>query len=129
MHLALWIAQSLLALAFAAAGATKLFTPLAELASKGMGGWIADSPEALVRFIGLAEVLGAVGLIAPAASRIAPRLTPAAAAGLTVVMVLAAGTHLRYGELGSLPLNLVLGALSAFVAWGRLSAKPIAARA
>ncbi len=128
MHVALWIVQSLLALAFAGAGATKLFTPIAELATKGMGGWVVDSPDALIRFIGASEVLGAIGLIAPAATRIAPKLTPAAAAALALVMVLAAGTHASYGEYTAVVPNVVIGGLAAFVAWGRLVRHPITAR-
>ena len=128
MHIALWVVQVLLSLAFAGAGATKLFTPLADLATKGMGGWVVDSPAALVRFIGVCELLAAVGLIGPSVARIAPRLTPAAAIGLVAVMLLAAATHLSYGEVGHVVPNLVVGGLAAFVAWGRLKRHPIPAR-
>lgn len=128
MHIALWIVQGLLALAFTGAGATKLFTPLDVLAAMEMGGWVEDFPGALTRFIGLAEVLGAIGLLAPAATRIAPALTPLAATGLVLVMGLAAGTHVAYGEFGNIAPNVVLGALAAFVAWGRFQARPIPAR-
>jgi putative oxidoreductase len=128
MHIALWVVQALLSLAFAAAGVTKLITPIAELATKGMGGWVLDSPEALIRFIGASEVLAAIGLIAPAATRIAPKLTPAAAIGLVVVMVLAAATHLAYGEFTGVAPNIVLAGLAGFVAWGRLKRHPIAPR-
>jgi putative oxidoreductase len=128
MHIALWVAQALLALAFTGAGATKLFTAAALLTTKGMGAWVADSPTLLVRFIGVCELLGAVGLIAPSATRIAPKLTPVAAAGLGTIMVLAAGTHVSYREYASVAPNVVLGGLAAFVAWGRLKRHPIAAR-
>jgi putative oxidoreductase len=128
MHIALWVVQALLALAFAGAGATKLFTPIAELATKGMGGWVAASPAVLVHFIGVCELLAAVGLVAPAATRIAPQLTPAAAMGLVLVMLLAAATHISYGEYGNVAPNVVLGGLAAFVAWGRVKRHPIAAR-
>ena len=69
-----------------------------------------------------------IGLALPSALRIAPRLTGAAAVGLLVVMVLAAGTHLMNGQASHVPVNVVLGGLSAFVAWGRLSAARIAPR-
>lgn len=128
MHIALWILQGLLAFAFAGSGAMKLFTPIAELANKGMGGWVIDSPALLIRFIGFSEVLGAIGLIAPAATRIAPRLTPIAALGFVVVMVLAAATHVMYGEVTAIAPSLVLGSLAGFVAWGRLKKRPIIAR-
>ena len=64
----------------------------------------------------------------PAATRIAPKLTPIAALGLVTVMVLAAGHHLMHGEAAAIGPNLVLALLAGFVAWGRLSAAPIAPR-
>lgn len=117
MNTALWSVQILLALAFAAAGAMKATQPLDALASKMK--WVPDTPPALVRFIGLSELLGAIGLVAPTALGILPVLTPIAALCLVVVMVLAARTHLRLGELPGVGVNLVLGLLAAFVAWGR----------
>lgn len=128
MHIALWILQVLLAVAFTGAGLTKLLKPVAELAQMNMGGWVTDSPELLIRFIGLSELLGAIGLVAPSATRIMPRLTGVAAGALALVMVLAAATHLKYGEFQSLPANFMLASLAAFVAWGRLSKKPIEAK-
>jgi putative oxidoreductase len=128
MHIALWFVQALLALAFTGAGAMKLLTPISELATKGMGGWVTDSPEALIRFIGATEVLGAVGLIVPAATRIAPKLTPAAAVGFVVLLGLGAATHIAYGEYGGALPSVVLGGLAAFVAWGRTQRHPIAPR-
>jgi putative oxidoreductase len=128
MHVALWIAQSLLAVAFLGAGVMKTITPIDVLATKGMGGWVVDVPVWLMRFIGVSEVLGALGLVLPAATRIAPKLTPLAAAALALVMMLGAGTHLAYGEAKSVVGNVVIGGLAAFVAWGRLTRHPIAAR-
>jgi putative oxidoreductase len=121
----LWVAQALLALAFGLAGAMKIATPIAELAQKLP--WVTDLPN-LVRFIGVSELLGAFGLILPAATRIRPILTPIAAMGLVLVMVLAAGFHLLRGEAQALPVNLALGAIAALVAWGRLRKAPIAPR-
>ncbi len=126
LNRALWAVQGLLAVAFTGAGLTKLTTPIAELAPKM--GWVLDMPEIAVRLIGASEVAGAVGLLAPSLLRIAPKLTPLAAALLAVVMVLGAGVHLQRGEAGILPVNLVLGGLSLFVAWGRAKAVPIAAK-
>jgi putative oxidoreductase len=57
-----------------------------------------------------------------------PRLTPLAAAGLVLVMLLASAFHLSRGEVGALPVNLVLGGIAAFVAWGRSRKAPIRAR-
>lgn len=116
LHIALWIVQSLLAVAFGMAGFMKVSMPLAELASNGMG-FVNHTPEAMVRFIGIAELLGALGLILPAALRIKPILTPIAAVGLAIIMVLAAYEHITHNE--SIVPNVVLFVLSAFVAWGR----------
>ncbi len=126
MKIVLWIVQVLLALAFLAAGAMKLTTPLAELAVSLP--WTADVPGLLVRFIGVAEVLGGLGLVLPAATRILPRLTPIAAAALALDMVFATIFHLVRGEAMMTPINLILAALLAFVAWGRTARAPIAPR-
>ena len=123
----LWAAQALLALLFGAAGVMKLFTPVADLGA--MMNWVTVTPEWLVRFIGAAELLGAIGIILPALTRILPWLTPLAALGFVVIQVLAIGTHASLGEMAmTLPMNLVLLALSAFVVWGRWKKAPIAAR-
>lgn len=123
---ALWGVQVLLAVLFGMAGVMKTTTPIPELA-QAMG-WPGDIPAALVRFIGVSEFAAAVGLILPAATRIAPVLTPLAGAGLVVVMALAAVFHVVRGELQALPFNVALGALAAFVAWGRLRKAPLDGR-
>lgn len=123
LHIGLWVSQVLLALAFGMAGVMKTGTPVDELAK--MLPWVASTPEALVRFIGASELLGAIGLILPAATRIKPGLTALAGAGLVTVMVLASAFHLSRGEAGALPVNVVLGGLAAFVAWGRWKGAPI----
>lgn len=117
LHAGLWIVQILLAGAFAAAGFMKATTPLADLVQ--MLPWVATTPAFLVRFIGVAELAGAVGLILPALTRIKPSLTAVAAAALVLVMLLASLFHISRGELGALPVNTVLAGLAAFVAWGR----------
>lgn len=126
LHIALWIVQALLGIAFTMAGFTKVGTPMAKLAE--MMPWTAVVGESLTRFIGASELLGGIGLILPAATRIKPGLTPLAGVGLTTVMVLAAGYHLTHNEAAFLPINLVLGSLAAFVAWGRGRKAPIAPR-
>ena len=127
LHVSLWIAQGLLAVAFAMAAALKTTMPAAELVAKLP--WAADVPLPLVRFIGIAELLGAVGLVLPSVTRIRPGLTSLAAAGLLTVMVLALGFHATRGELAqAAPINLVLGGLAAFVAWGRFKGAPIRGR-
>ena len=88
-------------------------------------GWPAAVP---VRVIGIAEFLGGLGLILPAVTRIKPMLTPLAGVGLATVLVLATMFHISRGELGALPIPLILGDLAAFVAWGRVAKAPIAPR-
>jgi uncharacterized membrane protein YphA (DoxX/SURF4 family) len=125
-NIVLWIVQIGLAAAFLMAGLTKVMQPIPDLAA--MMVWPGDVPAWLVRFIGLSETLGAIGLIVPALTRILPKLTPAAGIGLATIMVLAAGFHTLRGEFGALPINAVLGLTAGFVAWGRVSLAPIAPR-
>ena len=127
MKMSLWIAQGVLALAFLAAGAMKLAMPIADL--HDALAWTADVPTALVRLIGLAEVLGGLGLVLPAVTRIRPRLTVLAAAALALDMAVATLFHLVRGEASMTPVTLLLGAVLAFVAWGRAVRLPIAPRA
>jgi len=117
MNYVLWSAQVVLALLFALAGVMKSTRPVEELAKRMA--WVNAVSPATVRFIGLSELAGAIGLVAPWATHIAPMLTPLAAAGLVAVMVLAAIFHARRAEWGGIVPNVVLGALAAFVAWGR----------
>lgn len=126
LHYSLWAAQVLLGLAFAAGGAMKATTPIAELALKMP--WAAAIPEALTRFIGISELAGGVGLILPSLTRIKPVLTAFAGVGLAIIMVLAALLHVQRGEFAALPINFVLGGLAAFIAWGRFRGAPIAPR-
>lgn len=126
-NIGLWALQALLAVAFGGAGFMKTFMPMADLAVQM--NWVTVTPDWLVRFIGIAELAGALGMILPAATRVLPWLTPLAALGFAVIQVLAIGTHASLGELAMvLPANLVLLALSLFVAWGRWRRSPIAPR-
>ena len=126
LGVALWVAQALLALAFGMSGFMKTTQPLPELAHRMA--WVSAVPGPLVRFIGVAELAGALGLLLPSLTRVRPRLTPLAAAGLTTIMVLAGAFHLSRSETPFIKINFVLGALAAFVAWGRLRGAPIAPR-
>jgi putative oxidoreductase len=125
MHITLWIVQILLAALFLMTGAMKAFMPLDEVA-KTMR-WVPALPAGLVRFIGLAELAGALGLILPSATKIYPKLTPLAAVGLGVVVLLGAILHFTRGEGALTPLNFILAAMAAFVAWGRTQKAPISA--
>ena len=124
-HISLWIAQILLAGMFLMAGFMKTFTPLAELSQ--MVPLVAEIPG-LVRFIGISELAGGLGVLLPAALRIRPQLTALAAAALALVMLLAMIFHIARGEVSVIGTNIVLGALAAIVAWGRLRKAPIASR-
>lgn len=115
MNLTLWMIAGVLAAAFAAAGLMKLARPTAKPAESGMA-WTEDFSDSQVKLIGLVGVLGALGLILPAAFDIAPTLTPVAAAGLAVTMLVAASVHVRRGEQQMVPINLVLAAPAGFVA-------------
>ncbi|MEU0352749.1 DoxX family protein [Streptomyces sp. NPDC006237] len=117
MNVFLWIVQAVLAAMFAMAGVMKSTQPKDKLAEKLP--WVADFSPATVRFIGIVELAAALGLILPAATGIAPVLTPLAATGLAVVMLLAAITHARRKENGAIVFNTVLLVLAALVAWGR----------
>ncbi|MEZ4863410.1 MAG: DoxX family protein [Caldilineaceae bacterium] len=119
MTIALWIVQILLAAAFGLFGFPKVVQPIAELA--GMLPWAPEVPTLLVRFIGVAEIAGALGLILPGVTRIQPKLTAYAAVGLALLMVCAAVFHATRGEFGNIGFNAVLLVLALFVAWGRWS--------
>ena len=89
--------------------------------------WFAAVPRPLFIFIGVCEFLGGVGLILPAMTGVKPKLTPIAAFGLALIMIIAAVFHIVRGEYNFfLPINLVLGGVCAFIGYGRLLLKPIA---
>ena len=117
MNIALWIVQALLAVAYLAAGGMKSTRPIESL-STSMS-WVKVAPVGLVRFIGIAEVLGGLGVVLPLLTGVLPGLTVAAAVGLVVVQIFAAGFHASRGEASRLPMNVILLVLAAFVAYGR----------
>ena len=118
MNVALWIVQSLLAALFLFAGVMKLVVPLEQLAGPvAFPGWF-------LRFIGVAETLGGLGLILPGLLRIRPGLTPLAAAGLVIIMIGATGIGLKVGDYATALMPLVVGLLAAFVAYGRWRIAP-----
>ncbi len=118
MHILLWVVQLLLACAFGMAGFMKSTQPSRRARAGRYRVGRRRCPLPMVRFIGISELLGALGLILPAATKIKPSLTPLAALGLLTIMILAMGFHLSRGEAQALPINMVLGGLAAFVAWG-----------
>lgn len=124
LHYTLWGLRVLLALMMFAGGAAKAFLPLDQLGQNMP--WIPMVPSWVPRLAGGSEVLGAIGLVVPAATRILPVLTPVAAACLGLVMALGVTMHLALGEgVGAAVPAAVLGSLFVFVAWGRGLKAPI----
>lgn len=122
----LWIAQILLAVFFLLAGYMHAFMPIEQAAK--IAAWIASAPVALVRFIGAAELAGAIGLVLPSATRVKPWLTPLAAVGLATIMLLAMPVHVARGEVSMLARNIAALSIAAFVVWGRATRVRISAR-
>ena len=120
MNLTLWIVAGLLAVAYLAGGGGKLIMPKKKIAAIAPSArWVEYFSTGSVKAIGALEVLGAVGLILPAATGIAPVLVPLAAAGLVLIMVGAVITRLRRHEVKFMVADLAYLALAGFVAWGR----------
>ena len=122
MNIVLWTIQVLLALLFLFSGVTKLILPIEEMTKQ------IAMPGLFLRFIGVAEVLGALGLILPGLFRIKPSLTPLAAAGLTIIVIGATVITLMIGGGATAAIPLVTALLSAFVAYGRWRLAPISQR-
>jgi putative oxidoreductase len=123
MHIALWVLQVLLALAFLAHGWLFLAPP-PEIAEQ----MNASLPRWFQLFLGVAEVLAFVGLLLPALTRIHPWLVVWAAGGVMIVTLSATVFHVARGEMSSAGITLVLFALATFVAYGRHRIRPIPAR-
>jgi uncharacterized membrane protein YphA (DoxX/SURF4 family) len=126
LNISLWIAQALLAAMFLMAGIMKSIQSIEQLAASLP--WVSQVPSALVRFIGISEFLGGAGLILPSLLRIKPVLTPLAALGIFAIMVLAFALHVFQGEYEVLGINVIIGAIALFIAWGRYKKAPIAAK-
>jgi uncharacterized membrane protein YphA (DoxX/SURF4 family) len=118
---ALWMVQGLLAVVFLFAGGAKLVMSVEEM-TKGVP---VPLPGLFLRFLGVAEVLGALGLILPGLLRIRPGLTPLAAAGLVIIMIGAIVITLVGRDVATALISLVVGGLAAFVAYGRWRLAPL----
>src|SRR5580704_92297 len=119
MNLALWIIQGLLALVFLFAGGVKLVIPTDQL--------VKQAPQfsgLFLRFVGVCEVLGAIGLILPRLLRIRPRLTPLAAVGLVIIMIGATVVTAANVGVAQALFPAIVGLLAAFVAYGRWRLSP-----
>jgi uncharacterized membrane protein len=123
MNVFLWILQGLLAAAFLAAGVMKATQPKEKLAPNLP--WVNDFPVAAVKLIGVSQIAAALGLVLPGLTGIAVILTPLAAVGLGLIMVLAAVYHIRKGEYSSIVVNAVILLIAAVIAWGRFGPYPL----
>ena len=118
MTYVLWIVQAVLAVLFLFSGGMKLVMPIAEMTKEfPLPGWF-------LRFLGVCEVFGGIGLILPGLLRIRPGLTPLAAAGLVIIMIGAVVITLSIGSVTMALIPLVTGLLAAFVAYGRWRLAP-----
>ncbi|MFI6317497.1 DoxX family protein [Nonomuraea sp. NPDC050556] len=124
----LWFLQVVWGFFFAGSGFGKvlLFDAALYADAPRAVAWYAAVPQPLIVFIGVVEVLGGIGLILPALTGVKPKLTPLAAAGLALTMVLASGFHLMRGEYALIPANILLGGVAAFLAVGRWNLRPTA---
>ncbi len=117
MNIVLWVVQILLAAMYGMAGIMKTFQTAK---AKEQMPWAKNRSDTFVRFVGTAELLGALGLFLPLLTGVLPWLTPLAAVGLTIIQLLAIFTeHLPKKEYNVSPINIVLLALSIFVVAGR----------
>jgi uncharacterized membrane protein YphA (DoxX/SURF4 family) len=122
MKIVLWVVSAVLAVVFLLVGGSKLLLSSADLAKSAHG-----VPVALLRVAGATEVLGALGLILPAATRILPILTPIAAAALALQMIGANITNIVVGAYSAIPMPAVLMVVLAWIAWlrfGRYAVQP-----
>jgi uncharacterized membrane protein YphA (DoxX/SURF4 family) len=119
MSKALWVVQVVLAGIFLVSGSSKLIMPPEVLTAQS------PFPLLFIQFIGVCEILGALGLLLPGLTRIRPALTPLAAAGLTIIMIGATVSTIAVMGLAMALLPLVVGLLAALVVYGRLRLAPL----
>lgn len=116
MNVVLWVIQGAVAFGFVYSGWLKAFQ---YEKAKASWGWVKDLPKGLVIMIGLAELLGALGVILPQATNIWPVLTPIAATALAIIVLLGALLHISRKEYREIGVNVVFFVLAAWVAIGR----------
>lgn len=127
MNTALWIMAGVLASAYLVGGSTQLLMSKERYRSLGASQhWVDDFGAGHIKAIGITKIVGAMGLILPAAVGFAPELVPLAACGLMLVMAGAATTRFRRSEWVFLVGDVMFIAAFAFVAWGRLAVEPFA---
>jgi hypothetical protein len=124
MNLTLWVTAGLLSAIFMVAAISKLTTSKKALAAAPGGAWVDDFSPGAVKALGTLDLLGAVGLILPAAFDVAPVLVPVAAVGVVSLMVGAVIMRLRHGGANAIVLDLTYLVIAGFVAWGRFGPEP-----
>ncbi|MBV9227861.1 MAG: DoxX family protein [Chloroflexi bacterium] len=122
MNITLWIIQALVAILFLIVGYLKAFQPLDTLAKSFK--WIPSFPPSFVRFLGICEILGAIGIVLPPLTHILPWLAIAAAVGFILAAGGGAIVHIARREYAVIVPNIILVILSAFVIYGRLTLAP-----
>jgi len=122
----LWTTQAALAAIFVGGGIWKLVTPIEDAAATFP--WAGEVPSVVFLGTAVLDVLGGLGVLLPSLTRIRPGLTVLAALGCGALQVGAVVFHVSRGEGGDVGINVVLLAVAAFIAWGRRSRAPIAAR-
>ena len=127
MNIALWIVQVLLALMFLFAGGTKLVMSAEQMAAMASPNSV-QLPGLFLKFLGVVEVLGALGLILPGLFRTRTGLTPLAAAGLFIIMIGAVIITIMGDGVGAAVVPFIFGLLCAFVAYGRWKLRPLGSR-
>ncbi|HXD91934.1 MAG TPA: DoxX family protein [Bacteroidia bacterium] len=123
IHITLWVAQAVLASSLIWASMMKLFQPIEKLSA--MWPWTGQVPMIVVKFTGIVDLLGALGLILPSLIRFKPKLTPIAAIGIIVLMICASIFHIVRGEASVIGVNIIFAIIAAFIAWGRFKKSPI----
>ena len=123
MNIVLWIIQGVLALIFLVTGFLKTFLPLASL-KKNLS-WVSGASPISVRSLGIAEILGAIGLILPGITGILPWLTVVAALGLVIVMIGACIVHAKHQEYNVIVATILILFLAVLIVVGRLTFAPL----
>lgn len=122
-NILLWIAQILLSLSLIWAAYLKMVQPITQL--QAMWPWTGEVSPTFVKFTGVIDLLGGLGVLLPALLKFKPMLTPIAAVGIVLLMISASIFHICRGEASQIGFNLVFGAIAAFVAYGRFKLVPI----
>jgi putative oxidoreductase len=117
LNMTLWVLQALLACFFVMVGYSHSLAPFDQIAQQAT--WMNEVPRWLSLFIGYAEIVGGLGLIIPAVTRMASWLTPLAALGLATIMILAIAFHVLKGEASVVWMHALIATLAVLVAWGR----------